>query len=54
MCGKYDRQKYKQIIINIDTKKILDDIKNQENISSYNDVLNLLIKDFYASYYKAS
>lgn len=49
--GKYNREIYKQIIINVNTKKGLDKIKEAKNIQSYNDTINILIKTFYAREY---
>ena len=45
--GKYNRQLYKQIIVNINTKKGLDKIKELKKIDSYNEAISLLIKNFY-------
>lgn len=50
--GKYDRLKYKQIIINVQTKTALDKVKELRNIASYNDAINVLIKQFYAREYQ--
>lgn len=48
--GKYDRKKYRQIIMHINTKQALDKIKAQKDLASYNDTILLLIKHFNIQY----
>lgn len=42
--GKYNRERYKQIILHVNTKESLDKIKSKKELSSYNDTILVLIK----------
>lgn len=41
--GLYNKQIHKQVLIRIDTKKRMDEIKKYYNLNSYNAVINHLI-----------
>ena len=41
--GLYNKQIHKQVLIRIDTKRRMDEIKKYYNLNSYNAVINHLI-----------
>lgn len=43
MIGFYNRAIHKQVLIRIDTKKRMDDMKRKYDLHSYNAVINYLI-----------
>lgn len=43
LMGLYNKQIHKQVLIRIDTKKRMDELKKHYNLSSYNAVINHLI-----------
>lgn len=43
MVGRFDRNRFKQVMLAINTKRELDRLKVEKNLNSYNDVILYLI-----------